>query len=389
MQSYFSSILFQLAIVLGLLPSNFILKDISDLKIKKANTSDSTVTISISIVGDLMCHSPQFEYAKVGVDSFNFIPTFKYVKNLLSKPDLTIGNLETVTAGKEQDGYTGYPRFNSPVEYLDALKDAGFDLLFTSNNHSLDRGEYGIIKTIDELRSRNISYIGTYSSLQDRDSIRIFNLKGTTIAFLAYSYGTNGNPVPEKKEYLINLINKDLMNNDIQIARNKNVDIVFVYFHFGEEYQREPNKFQSEIVDQAIESGADIIIGSHPHVIQPVTLFKTKNVNCDSGIIAFSLGNFISNQRKRYTDTGVILTLNIQKNIYTGEINLNQINFEPTWVFKGNTKSGKEYFIIPSENDYVDLEFLSPKDSTTMTQAFSDTKEIIRKYTNSPRIKEN
>ena len=138
--------------------------------------SDSTLTITISAVGDIMCHAPQFEYARVGIDSFDFNPVFRLVSENLSKSDFTFGNLETVFGGKKAK-YTGYPRFNSPSQLADAFKNAGFDLLTTSNNHSLDRGEEGIKKTIAELDNRSINYNGTYADQKDRDSIRIFNIK--------------------------------------------------------------------------------------------------------------------------------------------------------------------------------------------------------------------
>lgn len=207
--------------------------------------ADSTITITLSVVGDIMCHAPQFEYARVSKDSFDFNPVFRYVAKNLSESDFTFGNLETVTAGKEAK-YSGYPMFNSPSALLDALKNAGFDLLITSNNHSLDRGESGIRKTINELKSRDINYTGTHLSQADRDSIRVFNIKNISIAFLAYSYGTNGNPIPIGKSYLINLIDLNLIKEDISRAKKLKPDLVLVYFHFGEEYRREPNAYQKK-----------------------------------------------------------------------------------------------------------------------------------------------
>ena len=274
---------------------------------KRIINPDSSVTISISVVGDLMCHSPQFEYAKVGKDSFDFSPVYRNVKKYLESSDFTFGNLETVTAGKENGGYTGYPKFNTPASYISALKEIGFDLLVTANNHSLDRSEKGILKTIDEINSRNLNYVGTFKSQQDRDSIRIFDIKGIKIAILAYSYGTNGNPIPKGKNYLINLIDYNLIEKDIQSAKINGAELVLVHFHFGEEYKREPVQFQKDVVNKTIELGADIIIGGHPHVLQPVNFYKTNNAKLDSGFVAYSMGNFFSNQQARYKDAGMIL----------------------------------------------------------------------------------
>jgi poly-gamma-glutamate synthesis protein (capsule biosynthesis protein) len=356
---------------------------ISGEKQNAAASSDSTVTITISAVGDIMCHSVQFAYAHFGKDSFDFNPVFKRVSDYLSESDFTFGNLETVFAGKKAK-YTGYPRFNSPSELLDALKNSGFDLLTTSNNHSLDRGELGILRTINELDKQSINYNGTYVSQADHDSIRIFNIKGITIAFLAYSYGTNGNPIPKNKSYLINLIDYELIRRDIQTAKSKNPDLVLVHYHFGEEYQREPNNNQKAIVDSTINMGADIIIGGHPHVLQPMQFIKSDKSVFDSVFVAYSLGNFISNQRKKYSDVGGVLTLHISKNFYDKSIKISEVEFIPTWVFKGNTGNKNEYIIFPSISSMKDssITFMNKNHIRKMEESLRDTKEVLSKYTN-------
>lgn len=352
------------------------------------NSQDSLISITISVVGDLMCHSPQFENARVSKDSFDFNPPFREVKSLLSKADLTFGNFETVTAGKENSNYTGYPKFNSPASYVSALVNSGFDLLTIANNHMLDRGMIGVIKTILEIRKNNISYTGAFLSQSDRDSIRVFNLKGIKLAVLAYSYGTNGNPVPQGKNYLINLIDYDLIKNDITKAREKGAEIVLVNFHFGDEYKREPNDFQKEVVDKTVSLGADIIIGGHPHVIQPVKLFKTQNALFDTGLVAYSMGNYFSNQSKRYTDAGIILNLLIYKNLHTNRISINNITFIPTWVYKGNAFAETNYLIMPAIYDSLNSSYLNISEKYKMEQAYNDTREIIKKYLNSNKIQE-
>ncbi|MFZ2323935.1 MAG: CapA family protein [Ignavibacteriaceae bacterium] len=349
---------------------------------------DSSITVSITVVGDLMCHSPQFEYARVNKDSFDFTPPFSEVKKILSASDFTLGNLETVTAGKANGGYTGYPRFNTPDSYISALANTGFDLLVTANNHSLDRSENGVIKTIDQIKKNNISYVGTYLSGKDRDSIRIFDIKGLKVAVLAYSYGTNGNPIPKGKSYLINLIDFDLIGKDISNAKINGAELVLVQYHFGEEYKREPVKFQIDVVNKTIALGADVIIGGHPHVLQPVQFFKTENAKLDTGFVAYSMGNFFSNQRKRYTDAGMILTLKVHKNFINSKIKIKEANFIPTWVFKGNINDKKGYLILLSTTVLDSANFLSGSDLNKMTQAFSDTREIVREYSTDEKLKE-
>jgi poly-gamma-glutamate capsule biosynthesis protein CapA/YwtB (metallophosphatase superfamily) len=344
---------------------------------------DSLVTISISGVGDLMCHSIESNYARVSADSFNFNPFFDSIKEFIKKPDFAFGNLETVTAGKSV-GLSGYPLFNSPDEFISAIKYAGFKLISTANNHAFDQGEMGVLRTIRELKKNHLCYNGTFISQADRDSIRIFDIKGIKLAFLAYTYGINGNRIPSGKSYLINIIDTNLISQDIAKARMENADVIILHFHFGIEYKRMPVEYQKKIVEASIRDGADIIIGGHPHVIEPVDYFKTTNPNFDTGFVAYSLGNFISNQRWRYSDAGVILTLNITKNFSTNTVHISKVKFLSTWVFKGKTSSGEQYIILPSQLAFSHNvpKYLTRQDLFKMSQAFQDTKSILCKFTN-------
>ncbi|MFB3057204.1 MAG: CapA family protein [Ignavibacteriaceae bacterium] len=344
---------------------------------------DTLITAVINVVGDLMCHSTQFNYAHVKDDSFDFNGVFSEVKKYLSDADFTIGNFETVLAGKKKR-YSGYPFFNAPDDFLLAIKEAGFDFLVNANNHAIDKGSNGVERTIKKMDELGIKHTGTYLSQHDRDSIRIFNINGIHLAIIAYSYSTNGIPIPKGKNYIINLIDFNLIEKDIAKARNKRVDIVLVYFHFGEEYQRNPNGYQKEVINNAIKAGADIIIGSHPHVVQPVDYFKTNKANLDTGFVAYSLGNFISNQRWRYSEAGVIIKIKLSKHISTDSVYLSCVSYLPTWVFKGKTKKGREYIILPAAKSYDDsiYSYLSKSDKEKMHQAFEDTKVIITKLNN-------
>lgn len=362
----------------------------NDSDIGKADVpviQDSVLTANVCFVGDLMCHSTQFNYANVGADTFDFTGVYREVKQYLSAADLTIGNLETVIAGKNK-GYSGYPYFNAPDDFVYALKDAGFDLLITANNHALDQGWDGIKRTIEVMNENKIQSTGTFLSQEDKDSLRIFEINSIRIAILAYSENTNGLPIPKGKDFVINLIDEELIKQDISKARDKNVDLVLVHLHYGPEYNREPSDYQKRIVQKIIELGADVIIGGHPHVIQPVDFFKSNNTKLDSGFIAYSMGNFISNQRWRYSDAGLILNIQISKNFLTDSIYISAVNYLPTWVFKGETEKGREYIILPSqltENDSI-YYFLTDSDRKLMKEAFSDTKEIISKYNSKAKL---
>ncbi len=348
---------------------------------------DSLKTATISFVGDLMCHSTQFNYAKAGSDTFDFTGVYAEVKPFLQSAHLTVANLETVIAGKNI-GYSGYPYFNAPDDFIYALKEAGFDLLITANNHALDQGWDGVKRTIDVINEYKIHRTGTFTSYEDRDSIRIFMINSIKVAILAYTENTNDVPTPKGKDFVVNLIDEEQIEKDIKKAQAKDVDVVLVHFHYGPEYNREPSAYQKEIVQRTIELGADIIIGGHPHVIQPFDFFKTNNTKLDTGFIAYSMGNFISNQRWRYSDAGVILNIQLTKNRFTDSVYISDVSYLPTWVFKGSTEKGREYIILPSqlfESDST-YSYLTKNDKRLMREAFNDTKEIITKYSKKPNL---
>ena len=344
---------------------------------------DSIVTCTIRIVGDLMCHSTQFNYAHVEDDSFDFRGVYNEVRDYISEADISIGNLETVTAGKSKK-YSGYPFFNAPDDFLYALKYAGFDLLMTANNHAIDQGANGVIRTIEQLNKFGLHQTGTFISQEDKDSLRIFQVNGIRIAMLAYAEHTNGVPIPKGKSFLINLINEEVIAQDILKAREKGAEVVLVHLHYGPEYNREPSSYQQEVVSKTIQLDTDIIIGGHPHVIQPVDYFTSENGNLDTGFVAYSMGNFVSNQRWRYSDVGLILTINIAKNRYTDSVFINNVSYLPVWVFKGITENGREYINLPYGIDPEDstYSYLTKSDKQKLIQAFEDTKYIITKYTN-------
>jgi poly-gamma-glutamate capsule biosynthesis protein CapA/YwtB (metallophosphatase superfamily) len=383
MKYIFSIIIFSITVTF----QHFFFNPVAGEKTEVTIWEDSVLTAEICFVGDLMCHSTQFNYAKIGVDTFDFTGVYREVKQYLSAADLTVGNLETVIAGKNK-GYSGYPYFNAPDDYIYALKDAGFDLLITANNHALDQGWEGVERTIEVINEYKIHRTGTFLSQEDRDSLRIFQINSIKIAILAYSENTNGLPIPKGKDFVINLIDEELIKRDIDKAREKNVDVVLVHLHYGPEYNREPSDYQKQIVRKIIELGADIIIGGHPHVVQPVDFFITNNIKLDSGFVAYSLGNFISNQRWRYSDAGIILNIQISKNKFTDSVYISEVNYLPTWVFRGQTDFGREYIILPAHNaDDSTYYYLTDQDKKLMKESFSDTKEIIHKYSTNNKIK--
>ncbi len=352
----------------------------------KSIKKDKLEIATIVFVGDLMCHAPQYEFAKVpgAIDSFDFSKNYLFVKQFISRADFAIGNLETTLTGKESV-YSGYPAFNTPFDYLKEVKNAGFDFLMTSNNHSYDRGKKGVLKTIEKINSLGLNYTGTFNSTADRDSIRIVNVNGINIALLAFSYGVNGNNIPKGEKYLVNIIDTNLIKKDIGEAKKLNPDIILTYFHFGDEYKQDPSSFQKEIVKKTVGYGADIIIGSHPHVLEPIDYFKGNN-KLDTGFVIYSLGNFISNQRDRYKDSGLILKFTIAKS--KNKVFLGGVEYLPTWVYKGKYDGKDEYIVLPNNNieannNYL---FLPDSDKIKMKQSFLDTEIIINKYNNKQQL---
>jgi poly-gamma-glutamate synthesis protein (capsule biosynthesis protein) len=222
--------------------------------------------------------------------------------------------------------------------------------------------------------------IGTNLSAKAK-KYQIIEKNNITVAVLAFSYGINGFEMPEGKDYLVNLIDKDKIATQIKDAKKENPDMILVYFHFGNEYQKEPSAYQKDIVKFTIARGADVIIASHPHVMQPVEFFQTKNGNLDSGFVAYSLGNFISNQRWRYSDASVIISFEIEKNLLSNKIKLKNISYLPLWVYKGEYKGKPQYIILPSEvTSYGNrLDFLSDDDWAKMKESYQDTQDIITK----------
>jgi len=342
---------------------------------------DSLSTIEFSFVGDIMCHSTQFKFAKVNKDSFNFNSVYKEIKPYFDNSDVVVGNLETVIEVKGVN-YSGYPVFNTPKDFLEGLKYAGFDILTTANNHAFDISERGVLSTIEHIKNYGMKNIGSYKSKSERDSVVIFEQNGIRFAVLSYTYGVNLYQIPENKSYLINKINSELIRSDIGKYRQKGAEIIIVSFHFGLEYSKSPNSYQMDIVKKTIDFGADIIIGAHPHTLQPIKFFKSANSKIDSGFVAYSLGNFISNQRWRYSDGGAVLNFTIAKNKTTGDISLGGVRYLPIWVFKGNTQKGSEYIILPTEISRRDSapNYLEKEDLKLMNECSNDTHSILTKF---------
>lgn len=263
--------------------------------------------ITLLFVGDLMQHQAQIDAARTPDGKYDYSSYFSLVKEEISRADIAIGNLEVTLGGKP---YRGYPAFSAPDEYLQAIKDAGFDVLLTANNHCLDRGKKGLERTIAQMDSLSIPHAGTYRNATERRQRYplLIRKKGFRIALLNYTYGTNG--IKTVPPVVVNYIDKETILKDIHRAQASHPDAIIACMHWGDEYQSLPNREQRELADWLLEQGVTHIIGSHPHVIQPMELRTNGN---RQHIIVYSLGNFVSNMSAANTDGGLIFTLQLEK----------------------------------------------------------------------------
>lgn len=325
--------------------------EIEDDIFEKIETRGPKISnIKLLAVGDIMFHSPQFKSAyDAKTQTYDFKHNFKHVKNYIKGADIAIGNFETVT--REGIGYSGYPRFNTPKESLLAIKDAGFDIISTANNHCLDQGKKGLIDTIDNIKASNMKNVGTYKHRED-NKILIEEINGIRLGFLSYTYGLNGldsTLTREELSFMVNLIDENRIESDLKKARLQDLDLIIVSIHWGNEYQKEPSAHQVELGGKMIEWGADIILGSHPHVIQKSEII---NKGGRDKFIIFSLGNFLSNQRKEtmgnfYTEDGLMIEFEIEKNFFDQDTVIKDIRYLPTWVHKYGEGGELFYEILP------------------------------------------
>jgi poly-gamma-glutamate synthesis protein (capsule biosynthesis protein) len=298
--------------------------------------------LDILFAGDLMQHESQLNAARQSDGTYSYSPCYGKIKSYIGDADIAIANLETTIAGKP---YGGYPMFCAPDSFLYAARDAGFDIMLLANNHCLDRGRRGALRTLAMLDSLKIEHIGVYRDSTDRARRHPYILeeKGMRIALLNYTYGTNGIPVPAP--LIVNLIDKPTMERDIAAARNMRPDAIIVCIHWGEEFTHQTSKQQRELTDWLLAQGVDHIIGNHPHVIQPFELRREANSLARHAVV-YSLGNLISGMYARGRDGGALVTLKMQK--FGGTTRLLRMKYLLTWVARPMRDGVKNFEIWPA-----------------------------------------
>lgn len=308
---------------------------------------ETDTTFTLTAIGDVMCHNTQYMNAyDSDTGTYDFSYVFDNISSYTKTADICIGNLETSFAGEDR-GYSNYPTFNSPDSLADSLKSIGVDVLSTAGNHALDMGFSGLSRTIDVLDKADISHLGTYKTQEDQDKVLIKYVKGVKIAFIDYTYGTNGISVPSDKKFCINLIDKDLIKKHIETAKNQNADMIVACMHWGTEYQTKQNSEQEELADFLFQNGVNVIIGNHPHVIQPMEkrTVTLEDGSTRDGFVVYALGNFICDQNAVNTRDSIILNLKITKHT-DGSITIDNYDYVPIYMYKDTSVSKHKMKIL-------------------------------------------
>ena len=321
--------------------------------------------ISFLFMGDIMGHGPQIRSAwQEETKKYDYEEVFSPLEDIISSADFAIANLEVTLAGGP---YTGYPQFSSPDELAVACKNSGMDVLVTGNNHSCDRKNKGIIRTVNVLDSLNILHTGTFKDLGERESknLLILSKDGINVGVLNYTYGTNGNKFSSPA--YVNLLDSALIKKDIKKAKKEDLDKLIVYVHWGYEYRDFPNLYQKNFNRFFQDLGVDIVIGSHPHVIQPMEYGKKNN---QEFLTIFSLGNFVSNQREERKDGGAMIRLSFKKSY--NNILISRKEYIPVWVHKFMEKKKYHYQILPCARPIYNEEYFSNIEDLQKMKTFLD-----------------
>ena len=331
-----------------------------------------TARARLSVTGDVIIHNALLKTATVSKNKYNFDYIYPYFKSYVSASDYAVTNLETTLGGSD---YTGYPVFNTPDSLLDSMTDAGFDMLLTANNHANDTGFKGMSRTAKVLNERKIDFIGTVENESDKRYL-VKAVNGIRLGMICYTY--EGKPRSEGKKALngymnaksaaiINTFNSrnldefySELEERLKAMKAEGAEATIVYIHWGEEYQLDPNGSQKKIAQKLCDMGVDVIVGGHPHVVQPMALLTSGTDAAHKTVCIYSIGNSVSNQRKNYmklstghTEDGVFISFTFSK-YSDGSVILTDVDVLPTWVNMYFTKSRQIFEIIPLDKSVSD-----------------------------------
>jgi len=330
--------------------------------------SQENPQLRLLFAGDIMGHDTQIESAKKqGQGTYDYTDCFMHLERFISAADIAIGNLEVTLAGAP---YKGYPAFSSPDELALELKEVGFDIMVHANNHAIDRRKKGLERTLVVLDSIDMIHSGVFKDAEQR-AIHyplIVEKNGIRLALLNYTYGTNGIKVTSPN--IVNYIDTVQIKKDLRKACTAEPDFIIALMHWGLEYQRTENKAQQALAKFLFENGTDAIIGSHPHVVQPIRMLNENN------LVVYSMGNMISNQRKRYTNGGILVELTLEKSDSTY---ITDYSYLPIWVYKPRNNYGTAFQLLPAAIDsawQAELD-MDTTAAASMMQFVKDTRENL------------
>ena len=353
-------------------PVKIILSILLFLAVWSVRGQDRDTVITLIFAGDIMGHDGQIAAAlDDSTGTYCYDSVFSYIRPMVTEADVAIGNLEVTLGGPP---YKGYPTFSSPDNLAAACINAGFDILVTANNHAADRGRKGVVRTIRALDSLGISHTGTWTSSEARDTLSplIIDSKGIRLALLNYTYGTNGLVVPPPPT--VAYIDTVRADADIRKAQGMGADKIIIFVHWGTEYDTLPSPVQEHMAEAFKRSGADIVIGSHPHVLQPMIIDVDSTGFCKT--VVWSMGNMVSNQRARRRDGGAMIMIELTAK---GDIAyVSDAGYILTWVYRPTEEGKMKYYILPCAAYENNAEFFqSSSDYDDMMLFIRDARRLL------------
>lgn len=349
--------------------------------------------------GDIILHSTVLDGAKTADGNYDFSAFFTPVESYFKAADIATANLEVTLGGTESGAFSGYPAFNAPDSLLDVIKNSGINLLTTANNHCYDTGLLGLKRTVQQLKANNIDFIGT-KELETDPTYIVKDANGIKIGMVNYTYenssgegqkSINGNIVKAEANSLINSFNYDRIDTFyteaqtvIDEMKQSGAEAIVFYMHWGEEYQLSANTWQKSIAQKLCNMGVDVIVGGHPHVVQPIELIHSEDSQ-NTTVCIYSMGNAISNQRQElmdscpsgHTEDGMLFYYTFQK-YGDGNVALSGVDIIPVWVNKYKGGSGYQYTMYPLESANMANNYGFDSASLSKAQkSFERTKQIV------------
>jgi poly-gamma-glutamate synthesis protein (capsule biosynthesis protein) len=328
-------------------------------------------TLTLVFAGDVMQHQGQLDAARTA-GGYDYSECFAAVEPYIAAADVAVANLETTLAGPP---YSGYPQFAAPDALAEALRDAGFDILLTANNHTCDKGRRGIVGTLDALDTLGMAHTGSFRTQAERDSLypMIFEKKNFRLAVLNYTYGTNGLQVPFPT--LVNQIDTVQIAADVVAARSHAPDIIVATMHWGDEYRTEPNVEQQRLADFLVRQGVRLVIGAHPHVMQRMERRYAADRSTHA-VVIYSLGNYISNMRAKNTDGGAMAHIRLVKR--GAQVDIDECAYQLVWTYKPLDAGRRRFRLLPvADVEAAPWAFGAPDDFATMAAFARRMRDVI------------